>query len=221
MTNAFSLPLGSDGESAPVEEEVELFRRALGGGDEAACERLVALHRRLVLSWIRRVPGAGTVPADEDDRVVRTFERFWLALRERRHEDFANLAALLGYLRMCAASVVLDDARQVWGREGQTLSLDAIGEAIGNGAADFGEDTQIEARVAARAERRELWATVERVLPDAAQRRVVYLRFAVGLTPREIHERYPDDYRTVADVYRVKRRALLRLRRCRQLRPFR
>jgi hypothetical protein len=227
-TGADVLPAGSPPVAGPEGpggvttdgEDVGLFRRAVWEGDAAAWEHLVARYRRMVLGWIRQLPASAAVPADDDDRVVRAFERFWLALRFQRLERFANSSALLGYLKLCAASVVLDDARRGVARGTELISLDAFAESAGGRAGAWGAVPDTEARVMAGEARRELWEAVQEVLRDEAERRVVYLRFAIGLTPREIHERHPECYPTVAEVYRIKRNALLRLRRCRQLRPM-
>ena len=59
----------------------------------------------------------------------------------------------------------------------------------------------------------DLWRAVAGALSDECARQVVYLTFAVGLTPRQIHGRFPSCYPSVADVYRVKQNALRKLRR--------
>jgi len=218
MTTVSSLPPDAGGRrESGGDDGVELFRRAVWGGDEAACARLIVRYRRLVLTWMSRLPAAHAVKADDNDRVVRTFERFWLAMKDERCERFGSVAALLGYLKLCAASVVQDDVRHGRGGHLRTLSLDAVAEATGGRSALLGGESDTEAQAMARAGLGELWAIVEQVLLSEAERRVFYLRFAIGLSPREIHGRHPDHYPTVADVYRVKRNALLRLRRCKRL----
>src|SRR5262249_24221372 len=104
-------------------DAVDLFRRAVAG-DDRACEDVLARYGRLVLAWMRRVPAAAGAAGDERDPVARAFDRFWRALRGGRLSPLEGLPAMLGYLKLCAARVALDDARHRARRpEGDSLEL--------------------------------------------------------------------------------------------------
>jgi DNA-directed RNA polymerase specialized sigma subunit len=66
----------------------------------------------------------------------------------------------------------------------------------------------------------ELWAAISRELQDEAEKRVVYLSFARDMKPADIAERHPELFKTVADVYRIKRNVIERLRRNADVRAF-
>jgi hypothetical protein len=59
---------------------------------------------------------------------------------------------------------------------------------------------------------RELWRTIDGELRSDAERLVARLSFRNGLSPRQIRARHPEHFRRVADVYRLKRNVLDRLR---------
>jgi DNA-directed RNA polymerase specialized sigma24 family protein len=152
--------------------------------------------------------------------VTCTFERFWQAVGPDRFERFRDKGALLSYLKLCAASVVLDEARRRR-RPVEILSLDQLSDHTGEATQVPGRAPDPEFVSVARMEREDLWAAVRRLLPAEAERRVVYLRFALGLTPQEIVRQCPERYSTATEVYRVTRKALNRLRRSPQIRGFR
>ncbi len=72
---------------------------------------------------------------------------------------------------------------------------------------------QVEITVAAQVEAEGLWQAVHGCLDDRRERAVVYLSYVAGLSPREIHRRFGGQFSSTDDVYRLKRRALDRLRR--------
>ena len=61
---------------------------------------------------------------------------------------------------------------------------------------------------------------MEAELLDQAERLVARLCLVLDLKPREVYERHPDRFADVADVYRVKRNLLERLRRSPAIRRF-
>lgn len=179
---------------------LELLRRAVVERDEAAWEAVFAQYRGLVLGWIRRHPASVTVAEDEIYWVNRTFERFWSALRAERFAEFHALAALLRYLKLCAQSVLLDEVRA----RARVHAEEQVGDST---------PTNPEALTLGELGREELWRIVEATTVDDQERLVARLCFALDLKPREVYERYPERYVSVADVYRVKRNLLERLRR--------
>jgi hypothetical protein len=185
---------------------LELFRRAVCERDAAAWAAAVRAYRGLVLHWLRQHPAGAAAREAADDRAVRAFERFWRAVTPARFAGFGHLAGLLRYLKLCAHSVLIDDLRE------RTAVASELGPA-GPAAAAPDATANPERQVLDRLTRDDLWQAVGRALPDAADRRLIYLSFALGLTPRQIAARHPKRYPDVAAVYRVKRNALERLRR--------
>jgi DNA-directed RNA polymerase specialized sigma24 family protein len=176
-----------------------MFRRAIVEGDQAAWEALYAQYHRLVRTWLRRHAAAALADEVDDYLVNRTFERFWFSVKPERFSTFARLQAILQYLKLCAHCVLLDEVRAQVRRQAlrgyecaSASTFDEIGE-----------------REAARA----LWQAIYEAAHDESERLIATLTFVHGLKPQEIYEMHPDRYAEVAEVYRIKRNLLDRLRR--------
>jgi len=200
----------------PYRDEIcrELLRRALCLRDEQAWEAIVTIYRGMVLAWIRQHP-ADVAVDEEEDRLNSAFERFWRAVGPDRFPLFMSTASLLGYLKTCVHSVLLDEVRR--GRGAQLESLDELASAGHEPMIRAGSP---EALVVDQLTVHELWSTISEELTDDSERLATYLSFEFGMKPSELHERYPDRYPTVADVYRVKRNVLDRLRRSHRIRTL-
>jgi DNA-directed RNA polymerase specialized sigma24 family protein len=183
---------------------LELFRRAIGEGDEASWLTIVELYRGFLIAHAQRHFLRSLAGEDDSFCVDRAFERFWQATRSGRHQQFNDLASVLKYLMLCVSSVLLDEARAR--RRRQCLTLD-VELADGCVSADHS------VRVIGRLARQQLWRAINRELIDDNERLVAHLYFAAGLSPREILRRHPRRFRTASDIYRVKRNMIERLRR--------
>lgn len=190
---------------------LELFRRAIAGRAQAAWDAIIAQYRGMVLAWIRQHPAAPAVRDDDDYWVNRAFERFWGAVGPERLASFPTLAALLRYLKLCVHSTLLDEVRA---RGATRLEPLAVGKGEPAVALDL-ESTAISQQVG-----RELWSSIEAELGDETERLVARLCLVLELKPSEVHARYPDHFASVADVYRIKRNLLDRLRRSPEIRRF-
>ena len=190
---------------------LELFRRAIEEGDEAAWHDVVEIYRSVLLIQAGRQVVRGLVLEDDGFCVDRAFQRFWGASRAGRIRRFDDLAAILKYLKMCLGSVLLDEARarrrQAW------VSMDDV-----QPESDVTADPSSEA--IGRLARRELWAAIGRELADPNEHLVARLSFIAGLSPREILARHPDRFQDVFDVYRIKRNMIDRLRRSNAIQHF-
>jgi DNA-directed RNA polymerase specialized sigma24 family protein len=199
----------------PYRDDVchELLRRALCLRDEQAWEAIVAIYRGMVLAWIRQHPAY--VAWDEEDRLNGAFERFWRAVGPGRFPLFTSAASLLGYLKTCVHSVLLDEIRR-----GRGVQLESLEELASAGREPVMPAGSPEALVVDQLTAHELWATISEELTDESDWLVTYLSFELDMKPSELHQQYPDRYPTVADVYRVKRNVLDRLRRSSGIRTF-
>ncbi|HEV8637344.1 MAG TPA: sigma-70 family RNA polymerase sigma factor [Chloroflexota bacterium] len=189
----------------------ELIRRAVCARDQAAWEVVLAQYRGMVLAWVRQHPSAAALGEEDDYWVTSTFERFWSAVGPERFGAFPGLAAVLRYLKMCTHSLLIDEARGR--RSAELTSLDEAEQ-------ESDREADVEALAVGSLTGQDLWSTILRVLPEEVDRRVLYLSFASELKPGEIHERHPELFASVADVYRIKRNALDRLRRSAEIREF-
>jgi DNA-directed RNA polymerase specialized sigma24 family protein len=192
------------GESFSEHACFELFRRAVVERDDAAWECVYAQYAALARIWLN----AGM---DEDDGVNAAFERFWRAVDAEKFSRFGSLAAVLSYLKMCVRTTVLDYVR-AQSRSAAAIDLDAIPaiSAQAHGQAAVGD----------RMDAADLWRQVGEIVQDERERRLVYLSYVVGLSPREIHARHAHEFPRMEDIYRIKRGALDRLRRSAAFRGF-
>jgi hypothetical protein len=63
----------------------------------------------------------------------------------------------------------------------------------------------------------EVWQIINSEVTSWQERLILRAVYALGLSPRELQQRYPLVFPTVADIYRIKRKVLERLRRNREL----
>src|SRR5262245_44443638 len=89
----------------------ELFRRAIVERDEMAWSEGMRRYRTLLVYWATRSAAKASVGECGDDIADQAISRAWTALSAACFERFPNLAAILGYLRACVASAVIDCAR--------------------------------------------------------------------------------------------------------------
>lgn len=189
----------------------EIIRRAVCDRDQRAWAAVFAQYRGMVIAWVRRHPASVSTNEDDEFWVNRTFDRFWTAIGPERFGAFPNMASLLRYLKMCTHSVLLDEARARSVAPSEALPAQAAEDIVAPDVADVAVG-----QLAVSA----LWAAIGAQMQDEAERRVAYLCFVLDLKPREVHERHPELFPTVADVYRIKRNLLDRLRRNPEIRAF-
>jgi hypothetical protein len=168
-------------------------------------------YSSLVMSHVRRHPAYLGAGEDDSFWLNRTFQRFARAVGPDRLDLFPNLATVLGYLKMCAHSVLLDEARAR--RRHAHVSLEQVADCAESG-------TDLEGSVIQRMAAQELWEAVMQALPEESDRLIARLSFKHGCKPGKIQARYRDRFPSVADVYRAKRNVLDRLRRNPQVRRF-
>jgi hypothetical protein len=202
---------GAEGDRERDPYLYELLRRAIGEQDEQAWEAATVQFRGAVLANVRRHPWAAN-RFDDDYWINRTFERFWKAIGPDRFALFPDIPSLLAYLKTCVHSVVVTDARS-FQRTPLQVPLDAAAEA------SRGAD-EVEREVLDELAMRDLWKTVNAELDDDAERLVAHLSFVLDMKPAEIQALHADRFPTIAELYRVKRSLVEKLRRSPRLRKF-
>lgn len=189
----------------------QIFERAVVQGDSDAWEAIVVQYRGIVLAYVAQHTATAMLRESEDYWVNRAFQRFWAAIGPDRFGLFPDLPALLRYLKLCVHSVVLDEVRAR--RAGSITSLDEVPDTMPS-------RTDAEHNVLAKLAGEQLWAAIARELQDEAEEKVIFLSFARDMKPAEIVGRHPELFASVADVYRVKRNVIERLRRSAEIRGF-
>jgi hypothetical protein len=189
----------------------EVFERAVAQRDDDAWEAIMIQYRGIVLAYVGQHAAPTMLREPDDYWVNRAFQRFWTAVGPERFGQFADLAGLLKYLKLCVHSEVMDEMRAR-----KTASVTSLDELSETAPAPNNSERAALGKLAGE----QLWETVLRELQDEGEQVVAYLSFARDLKPAEIFQRHPGLYESVADVYRVKRNVIERLRRSAEVRAF-
>src|SRR5947209_3592719 len=191
------------GEDEANTSGMELFRRAICEREDQAWTSIVEQYSGTVLAAIRRHSASYQLHEDNIYWINWSFQRFWTAIGPDRFGQFTELASILGYLRTCAVSVLVDDLRAL-----RRAQFAPIHETSPECAVEPDHGDLVSGRVDGAA----LWAAVLEALVSDTERLVAQLSFVGGLSPREIFARHSDRFASVEDVYRVKRNVVDRLR---------
>jgi RNA polymerase sigma factor (sigma-70 family) len=184
----------------------EMFRRAVRDRDDACWQAMTEIYHSTVTSWCRR---AGADPSDVVDLVIEVWARFWQHFTLEKLAPDSGAAGALQYLKMCARSVVMDQARA----RRRHISLES--------AAGYADAAPTPADAHAdQAARAELWRIVERHVRTERERVLVHLAFVIDMKPAEIAAARPDLFASVREVYSTTRNLLDRLRRSDALRAW-
>lgn len=189
----------------------ELFRRALKYKNQYAWEGIWATYRNLVSGWIRGYSGFEQTNTPLEELVTLSFEKFWFAFSNKSIDNFPTLPALLQYLRLCCASTVTDRLR----RRKRDRYLTDIDEAY-----YLASEQKPDNQVVEEEERELFWHKIQDLLNDDQEKLLIRSYFILGFKPRHIHNKYPETFPTVQDVYRVKRNVMNRLRRAEDLKEY-
>jgi DNA-directed RNA polymerase specialized sigma24 family protein len=189
---------------------LELITRAIRDSDQAAWSHLVERYRGLVLAQVRRTPSL--IHAENEEYWVhRAFQRFWFAVSADRLPQFTTSRAVLKYLSLCAHSVVMDELRsrkrsrcEGWTETAEETPAGGLHQNVAFDQVMAGE----------------LWEVVADELLDESERLVAYLSLVRDMKPSQIAERLPERFRSVDEVYAIKRNALDRLRRSARVRQY-
>ena len=205
------------GEACDDTDALELFRRAILERDDTAWSAVHSSYNPMVLAWCRRASPNSTINSEEVASLA--WEKFWRSFGPQKFEGAERIADILSYLKMCAASAVIDWARQQ--RWDFFLNLpgqeDREGSPVVSGLTNSTQSS-IEQTIIECEDRAELWAIVDRRIRIPQERLLLHLRYELGLRSTEIQMRRPDLFPDVAAVYRTTRNLLDRLRRDPQIR---
>jgi hypothetical protein len=189
----------------------EFFERAVAFRDDDAWAAIMTQYRGIVLAYVGQHTASAMMREPDDYWVNRAFQRFWTAVGPERFGQFPDLAGLLKYLKLCVHSEVMDEMRAR--KSGSLTSLDEVGETA---PAPHNAERSALGKLAGE----QLWEAILGQLQDDAEKAVAYQSFARDLKPAEIYERHPRLFESVADVYRIKRNIIERLRRSPDIRAF-
>jgi hypothetical protein len=176
---------------------LELLRRAIVQGDQAAWAGLQQCLSELVRGWLYAHPRreAALRRESEESYVALAFERFWQATVQQKIA-FRTLAGALAYLRASLNGALLDTLRvYARPREVPLPEPGAPGEP-------FFED---------HPDSSEVWEILQRVLLSEREQHLAYLLYHCNLKPREIVRFCQEEWPDVQEIYRLRRNILQRL----------
>ncbi len=189
----------------------ELFRRAIVLGDQNAHERLYIQYQSLVASWVERHSSYPSTGEEIQYFVNRAFEKLWRALSPAKFGQFADLKALLAYLKMCTHSAIIDYSRV---HQHAVVDEEPTQEQLATGQ-DRGSDMEEEAM--RDDERSDFWRLIDQRISGEKERAVIYGSFVLAMKPGELQIHYAHLFNDVKDVYRTKQNVIDRLRRDQEL----
>lgn len=184
----------------------EIFRRALVDREPRAYDSLYRQYQPLVAGWIERHGSFSQSGEEVQYFINRTFEKFWQAVTAEKFQRFADLKALLSYLRMCTYSVLIDHART---RERAQKEIDFDTAPLSG----YASELDVEQDAILQDQRLHFWRLIHERLFDDKERIVIHSNFVLDMKPAEVQRRYPHLFNEVKDVYRIKQNVLERLRR--------
>jgi hypothetical protein len=176
---------------------LELLRRAMVRGDQAAWTGIQRCFGELVRDWLHAHPHREVARhlEREETYLARAFERFWRAAVQQQRV-FRTLEEALTYLRASLHGSILDRLRTS-SRPGET-SLPEPGQAVEPPVEDLAASLQV-------------WEVLQSLLPNAREQRLAYLLYHCGLLPREIMRFCPQEWNDVQEIYHLRRNILERL----------
>jgi DNA-directed RNA polymerase specialized sigma24 family protein len=176
---------------------LELLRRAIMQGDQAAWAGVQQCLGEMVRGWLRchSSRSAACCWESEENYVALAFERFWQATAQQR-VAFETFAGALAYLRASLHGAMLDTLR-AYSRP-KEVSLPEAGES----GEPYGED---------QTDSNDVWEILQSLLPNGREQRLAYLLYHCGLKPREIVRFCPQEWSNIQEIYRLRRNIMERL----------
>lgn len=172
----------------------ELFRRALADESSEAFTLVYRIYERQVESWVYGHPRFSETDESPDYFVGWAMRSFYFGIRGAKFANFSSLPALLGYLKTCVHTSIMQYLREQ--RRTFYIPIDSV-----LGLAETPDLTQ-------PLEAGDLWAQILELLPAPEDQRLAHYVFTLGLKPRQIHAAHPETWANAREVsvalYRIR-----------------
>jgi DNA-directed RNA polymerase specialized sigma24 family protein len=184
---------------------LELFRRAIKEKDEQAWAVVISQYRRIVLSWVGRNSLYYSTGEQAEFFAQDAFIRMWQHLTAEKYDQLNDLRSLMGYLKMCVNSALVDYMRR------QDQPEEELAESLPqpDTAASFSQ-----------VDREQVWQLIAGLIHGDKEWLVVRGLFVWGFKPNELYTRYHTLFRDVKEVYTIRENVMNRLRRDRNLKEY-
>jgi hypothetical protein len=171
-----------------------LIHHAVAHGDQNARAGLQRYLSEIVLGWLHEHPSREVACSSESEEhyVALAFERFWQTTLQRQ-VVYKTLTEVLVSLRASLNGAVLETLR--------TSSRPREVLRPGTGEPHMQDSPGS----------REIWDTLQTLLPDQRERRLAYLLYHCGLKPREVVRCCPQEWRDIQEISCLRRIILGRL----------
>ncbi len=182
----------------------ELFRRAIAEGCAVCWQYVHTQYYGLVRAWLLRynLSDAETV----DDLAQDTFASFIRFFTPTKLNQANSLGSILSYLKSCAVTSVLQVRRKT-ARE--TVLLDWDEAVLDPQLRSDSAETQAGQNLTAA----DIWSVVEATCQTDQERLLARQMLVSGLKPADMVKRYPQQFSSIDEIYRLKRNLVDRLRR--------
>jgi hypothetical protein len=184
----------------------ELMRRALFDGLADAFTRVYQICEPQVVHWVQSHTRLIQTGESADFFVSTALSNFYFALRGPKFAQFASLAHILSYLKLCTHTAIVQYLRDQ--RQTAETPLDEVNEPVH--VPDLGSDLHAS----------ELWAHICRLLPSEEDRRMAHCVFVQDLKPAQIVQADPARWRNEREVSVALQRIRRILRRDAELRQW-
>ncbi|MGB0384767.1 MAG: RNA polymerase sigma factor [Ardenticatenaceae bacterium] len=188
----------------------ELFRRAIEERDDGAWNALHLHHTRMIYSWINNHPFGVTLGQQEKEDITQeTWTKFYRNVIKRPAplvDHFKHVGALFSYLKRCVITVTIDRQRKM-AKDNKLQKRLSEDQYMKNSTPEIMLN-----RLFKEAQRAAVMEWVTENVTDREERLVLGCSYQEGLRPKEIVERYPNEF-DVHKVYRIKERLLKRAKR--------
>jgi hypothetical protein len=177
------------GETSNWAHGLEMLRRAIVHGDQAAWAGVQQCFGDFVRGWLNGHPRRDTAIQFESEEtyVALTFKRFWQATNQQQITSRTLGGALLG-LRASLHGAILDTLRTYsWPRE---VARSVSGEA---------GELLVEDQTASL-----IWKLLHTILPSDRERRLAYLLFHCDLSPKDIVISFPQEFQDSHEISRLR-----------------
>ncbi|HNB51633.1 MAG TPA: hypothetical protein PK530_06805 [Anaerolineales bacterium] len=172
---------------------------------QEAWEAVDGQYRNQVRRWVLHHPRLHMFDEDPDVFVNMAFEKFWKRnFSAVEFAGFPNIRSILAYLKTCVASVITDHGRNQ-SRMAEVVYLDEMLIQAHPQALtyhDRGDDGLVVD---------EFWLKIREILGDDGMYVTLYCSFVQGLRPVEIFQQFPQLFKDVREVYKLKARAMVLL----------
>ncbi len=181
-----------------------LFTLALVDDDQQAWEAIVDEFSSMVKSWVYRNERFNLTQEPPEFFVNAGFTRLWKSgSRRAKNGDFNKTSDYLGYLKQCTWSSIEDHLRSRAKDAGwYSQQIDDLHL--------YSDGTDIADRLLAERVAEEMWKVIGDNPDETIVAEEVWVR---GLKPRDIVQKYPEQFDSVKAVYKARKNLIRRMKR--------